>query len=328
MEKFQNKPLVSIIITVYNYRRYLSEAIESALNQTYRNIEIIVVDDGSSDNPKEIVDNYHTVKYIFQGHRGVSSAKNKGIQNSQGEFFVCLDADDKLSSKFIERTLERALEDPKIGFVYTGSRVWLENLGIENIWLPDKIHTRYSLFAGWHGPLGSVLVRRKAFDGLSYGFDENLCSFEDLDLCFRLLSSGWKAAPVFEPLHWYRLHKFPINDKINEIAKAEMHLNKKYWFRRPYRYLQGLYAATVGKIFSLIFHPMQYLKGLKMKVRIILLLNNTKLNNDKQQIIQRIAQEIFFTIDMFLKWYSNPMLKKYYYERLLFLQKKLNALVR
>jgi glycosyltransferase involved in cell wall biosynthesis len=329
LETCQNKPLVSIIITTYNYGHYLSEAIESALNQTYKNTEIIVVDDGSLDNPKEIVDNY-PVKYVFQEHRGVSSAKNRGISNAHGDFFVCLDADDKFTPKFVEKTLKRALEDSRIGFVYTGSMVWYENLGIRNIWLPDKIHTKYSLFAGWHGPLGSVLVRRKAFDSLNCGFDENLHSFEDLDLCFRLLSNGWKAAPIFEPLHWYRLHKEPVNSEFkSKTLKAEKYLNDKYWFRTPYRHFYGLYTSTIGRINSFLLSPILYLDGLKTKIKIMLLLNNLELSNhEEQRFVQKLAQELSFTIDMLVKWHRNITLQKYYKEKLIVLQSKLNTIIK
>jgi cellulose synthase/poly-beta-1,6-N-acetylglucosamine synthase-like glycosyltransferase len=84
---------------------------------------------------------------------------------SKGEFFVCLDADDRLAPEFITKTL-KLMEKPKVGFVRTGSIVYNENLKIENIWMPRKIFSKYSLFAGWWGALGPVLIRRAAFDSL------------------------------------------------------------------------------------------------------------------------------------------------------------------
>jgi glycosyltransferase involved in cell wall biosynthesis len=81
-------PKVSVVIPTYNYGRFLGEAIQSVLDQTFQDFEIFVVDDGSTDNTKEIVDSFkdHRIKYIYQENRGVSAARNTGIQTSIGEY--------------------------------------------------------------------------------------------------------------------------------------------------------------------------------------------------------------------------------------------------
>jgi len=125
----KEKPLVSIIITSYNYGRYLADAIESAQRQTFPNIEIIVVDDGSTDNTRDVAERY-PVRYIFQKNRGAAAAKNRGIKCSHGEFFRYLDADDKLAPEYVRKTMEQMMKEPKIGFVCTGSKVWNEETRI------------------------------------------------------------------------------------------------------------------------------------------------------------------------------------------------------
>ena len=83
---------VSVIITTYNHAHYLPQSIESVLRQNYQNKELIVVDDGSSDNTKEVVGRYLDVKYVYQSNQGLSAARNTGIDNSNGEcvvFFGC-----------------------------------------------------------------------------------------------------------------------------------------------------------------------------------------------------------------------------------------------
>jgi glycosyltransferase involved in cell wall biosynthesis len=85
---------VSVIIPAYNSARFLPEAIESVLKQTYPVLEIIVVDDGSIDNTKEVCQNYPTVKYIYQKNQGVSAARNTGIYAATGDYLILLDADD------------------------------------------------------------------------------------------------------------------------------------------------------------------------------------------------------------------------------------------
>ena len=140
-------PIVSIIIPFYNLGEYLEEAIKSCLNQTYKNIEIIVVNDGSTDEKSiEILLNLkikykNKVKFIDQKNQGVSKARNNGIKISKGEYICCLDADDKLGSKYIELTANRLAKTKELGFVTT----WVQEFGLRNnIWKtcgyrPDKL---------------------------------------------------------------------------------------------------------------------------------------------------------------------------------------------
>ena len=94
--------LISVVITCYNHGKYLRQAIESILAQTYRDVEIIVVDDGSTDHTKFVVDNYPQVKYVYQANQGLSSARNTGVAHSKGEFVCFLDADDWLLPNALE----------------------------------------------------------------------------------------------------------------------------------------------------------------------------------------------------------------------------------
>jgi glycosyltransferase involved in cell wall biosynthesis len=312
-----NQPLVSIIIPTYNYGHYLPEAIESALNQTYKNTEIIVVDDGSTDNTENIAKNY-PVKYIFQKNQGVSAAKNNGVKMSKGEFFVCLDADDKIAPEFITKTLI-LMEKPNVGFVRTGSIIYYEDLKIENVWMPRKPFSKYSLFAGWWGALGPVLIRRAAFDSLDYGFDINFKAFEDLDLCFRLLAKGWKMEAVYEPLHWYRIHKnSAVNPEIREIERRNIQaINQKYWFREPYRKVYSFYLRTVGAAAVLITHPIYYLRGIKTKTKARIWIKSQKRNNIyENKRVANIFKEIQMTTDMLTQWSYNEYLKNYYKNQL------------
>jgi glycosyltransferase involved in cell wall biosynthesis len=89
-------PLVSIVIPCYNHAHFLVEAIESALAQTYRNVEVIVVDDGSPDNTAEVTARYASVRYVRQVNQGLSAARNRGLRESHGEYVIFVDADDRL----------------------------------------------------------------------------------------------------------------------------------------------------------------------------------------------------------------------------------------
>ena len=99
--------LISIIIPTYNYAEYIQKAIDSVLAQTYKNCEIIVVDDGSTDNTQEIIENKYKnkVRYYYQENKGAPAARNKGIKKSKGEYLSFLDADDYLTESSIENRL-------------------------------------------------------------------------------------------------------------------------------------------------------------------------------------------------------------------------------
>lgn len=307
--------LVSIIIPTYNYGHYLPDAIESALNQTYPNIEVIVVDDGSTDNTKDIIGQY-PVKYIRQKHQGTGVALNNGISKSTGEFFVCLGADDKIFPEFVAKTI-KFMEKPNVAFVCVGSKVWNEQIGLEDIWIPHKIYTKYALFAGWIGVLGCTLMRRAAFETLEYGFDPNLPLYEDLDLCFRLLLKGWKMKIIPEPLHWYRIHRGARNFARHETKRlVEDFLNRKYRFIEPWKKIYLFYQNTWGRIVSLMTHPIEYLQGIKKKIKNCIQIKYYKWNDiENKELAQELAYQISLTIDRKIEWYWKHKWLRYYYEK-------------
>ncbi len=111
-------PLVSIIMPTYNRADMLSTAIESAIKQTYPNKQIIVVDDGSIDNTRELVANYPQIEYIYQSNKGQGGARNTGLKVAKGVYIASLDSDDIWNDDFIERCVEK-LEKDNLGFVFT-----------------------------------------------------------------------------------------------------------------------------------------------------------------------------------------------------------------
>jgi glycosyltransferase involved in cell wall biosynthesis len=118
--KSDDAPLVSIIIPTYNYGRYLSKAVKSCLDQTYRNLEIIVVDDGSTDDTRKIVEGLDSrLVYVHQENQGVSAARNNGLGRARGAFIAFLDADDYLLPDSVAARVEVLLKHPDIGIVFT-----------------------------------------------------------------------------------------------------------------------------------------------------------------------------------------------------------------
>jgi glycosyltransferase involved in cell wall biosynthesis len=235
-----HKPLVSIIIPTHNYGRFLSEAIESALAQTYKNIEILVVDDGSTDNTRHVVEKYPSVRYVYQKHSGVANAMNVGISLAKGEFFICLGADDKLHPDFTHKCIKEMLKGKRIGFVWTATQEFGES---DKLRIPRLLHHRFSVLRGTGGQLGTALIRKKAFEEVG-GYDEALPAFEDWDLAIRMYQKGWKGKPIFEPLHFTRVHEKRLTAKA-EREKFHQYLEHKYPIMKLYVYVSRIFDFIV-----------------------------------------------------------------------------------
>src|SRR5262245_2313662 len=110
---FETRPQVSVVIACFNHARFLAEAIESALAQTYSPIEIVVVDDGSEDDSALVARRY-PVRLIQQSNQGLAAAGNAGVRVSRGTFVMRLDADDRLQPTYVEETLQPLLDDPEL----------------------------------------------------------------------------------------------------------------------------------------------------------------------------------------------------------------------
>ena len=262
--------LVSIIIPTYNYGRYLRPCIESALKQTYPKVEIIVVDDGSTDDTAKIVADY-PVKYLFQRNQGTSVAMNNGIKLSRGEFFFTIGSDDMLGKQYVSKTLEQILRDKHIGLVYTGVAHFGESKGVV---LPRKLYHRFSiLVGGWIGIIGCALTRRKAYESVG-GFDPLLQAYEGLDFVTRLCLKGWKVKAIFEPLYFGRqhqtefAHRHPAGVDLIKDRNILAQIDRKFWYRQLYLRMLFAYSLFFERFFFLFQNPVAYLSGLRKEYRI------------------------------------------------------------
>lgn len=179
---------VSVVIPTYNRAKTLKEAIDSVLSQRYDDLELIVVDDGSTDETKEIISLYlPNLNYLYQEHRGVSAARNRGVTHARGDYFAFLDSDDLwlpdklcLQMKFMEA-------HPKALICYT-EEIWIRKGVRVN---PMKKHKKYSGMIFKHClPLcsispSSVLIARSLIDEVGE-FDEEFEVCEDYDLWLRI----------------------------------------------------------------------------------------------------------------------------------------------
>ena len=181
---------ISVIIPTFNRKYVLHRAIESVANQTRPPIEIIVVDDGSTDGTKDwLANSFPSVKYIYQDNKGVSSARNGGIEVSKGSWVSFLDSDDEWMPTKLEEQESYILENPEIKFCHT-NEIWIRN-GVRVNQM--KKHQKYGgdifekcLDICRISP-SSVLIKKDVFDEIGL-FDESLRVCEDYDMWLRYTS--------------------------------------------------------------------------------------------------------------------------------------------
>ena len=214
-----HKPLVSIIITCYNYADYINEAINSALKQTYKNTEVIVINDGSTDSSLEKIkekQQKYNFKLINQQNHGVTYTRNKGVEKASGDYILQLDADDTIPAKYIELVLAEIMKKnadigytPAIDMVTKKIIVNAPEFSLERLKIHNYIHS-------------SALVRAKLLK--KYRYDKNLSKYgyEDWDVFLSMCLDGAKATPVVSTHLNYRIHhNVPSrSDELNNTVKA------------------------------------------------------------------------------------------------------------
>jgi glycosyltransferase involved in cell wall biosynthesis len=214
------KPTISTIIPTYNRAEFLPRAIESILNQSLSVDEIIVVDDGSSDNTKDIVSKY-PVTYIYKDNGGVSSTRNMGILSSNSEYITFLDSDDEWHKDKIKEQVEYHNNNPHIQFSHTDEK-WIrgdKEIKKKGFNLKKEGYIfKESLFNCTIGA-STVMIHRDIFDDIGV-FDESLEVCEDYDLWLRVAKK-------------YEIGLIP-KELITKYAGHEQ-LSFKYWGMDRYR---------------------------------------------------------------------------------------------
>jgi len=181
-------PLISIIIPCYNHSRFLRDSIVSARAQTYRPVEVIVVDDGSTDNTSQIAADYPDVRCLRQRNQGPSAARNTGLQASRGRYVVFLDADDRLLPTALEVGLGSLKDHPSCAFVFGHCRLIGEDgsdLPTRNQPYIEKEHYLALLGENFIWTPGSVIYRRETFNTVG-GFDPAVNAAADYELYLRI----------------------------------------------------------------------------------------------------------------------------------------------
>lgn len=267
-----NNPLVSVIIPCYNQAHFLAEAIESTLNQDYANVEVIVINDGSTDCTKEVATQFEVI-YIEQENQGRASARNQGVYKSRGEYLVFLDSDDRLLPCAIDRGVQCISKHSECGFVYGQYRLVKADGGACPFWQqicvpssyqqPEQVIRQLSvlitrLLIGapfiatksdpfesllrWNhiAMLSTVLFQRSVLESVGL-FNPELSACEDYELYLRIV----RAYPISSYRHIvseYRLHDAnTIRNRSRMLASANTVLEQQLPFVTGIKRLERAY---------------------------------------------------------------------------------------
>ncbi len=217
--------LSSIIIPCFNDAEYIEQAVNSALNQTYRKKEIIVVDDGSDKKTKEVLKNLRPKIDILitQENQGVVAARNNGIAAAKGEYILTLDSDDFFEKDFLEKAVRIINMRPQIGMVTCQANI-IEGEKKKYTQTPNGEDFNKAIFR--NNVYSSLLFRKKCWEDVN-GYDKNMSKgFEDWEFNISVSKAGWKIKVIEEPLLNYRLRKKSRNSE----AKKHQRELREYVF--------------------------------------------------------------------------------------------------
>ena len=204
IKSVSKQPTVAIVVPCYNHGQFLPETLESIRNQTYPNVECVVVDDGSTD-PATLdalrQAESQGVRVIRQENSGLAAARNAGVRKTDSPFFVPLDADDRIAPDFVAKLLPALLEDASLGYSYSHVTFFGS---ADGTWACPEYDPRRLLVENLC--VATAVVRRAAFDEAG-GYQADMShGFEDWDFWLALLGAGYRGRCTPEPLFHYRKH--------------------------------------------------------------------------------------------------------------------------
>jgi len=224
-----NPALVSVVIPTYNYGHFVVEAVESVLAQTYPDLEIIVVDDGSTDDTRARLDPYMgRICYVYQHNQGLSAARNTGIRAAKSQWIAFLDSDDQWHPRKLEVQMTYLDRHPDVAMLATDAVTDLSG-GWPEIALDfdppaERIRLEEIVIGSRFGSCG-VVVRKECFEKSGL-FDTELRSAEDRDMWIRI-SCHYPVAKLQVPLWWYRVHGLSMSFVVDRMITNERKVLQK-----------------------------------------------------------------------------------------------------
>ena len=253
----ENSWKVSVIIPSYNSGKFLDEAVQSVVSQTYQNLEIIVVNDGSDDCTEEVAQKWQVadrrIKYIKHSrNQGLSAARNTGIKNAIGEYIAFLDADDVWLPKKIEIQIEK-IKETNTDLAFSDWYVWDPQKDIKTkVFGSSPIKGKKDLLKFLikknFGNPSTAILRKAGLNRIGL-FDESLPSSEDYDLWLRFILSGMKIIFINQPLVYYRVHSNQMTGDDYKMRVSRLIVFKKIVKRNPFFLIK--YPLLLKKIILL-----------------------------------------------------------------------------
>ncbi len=277
MSASTQNPIVSVIVPCYNYGRFLSEALESVRKQSFTDWECIVVDNGSTDNTKEVMQGFVNVdkrfRYFLHENKGVSKARNFAIKNCLGKYILPLDADDKIGHDYLMEAVKVLENKPALKIVYSEAQLFGEvnrkwenpDFSIENMLKENCIFC-------------SAFFKKEDFDKTKGYNEEMLIGFEDWNFWLELLRSGGEVYKIPKVHFYYRVRKSSRNNTLGaekqKLLRRQIYQNhkdqyEKYlnisdtvfeWYQKK-ELLKTIKSSKEFKIGRFIFAPLRMFKS-------------------------------------------------------------------
>jgi glycosyltransferase involved in cell wall biosynthesis len=240
---------ISVIIPVYNAEKYVAAAVESVLSQTYNNIELLIIDDGSPDKSIEVCQQFTDprIKIIRQANKGVSAARNTGIHHAKGDYIAFLDADDIWTPSKLEKHVEHFANSSEVGISFSRSELINEAGQLLNIYQMPKlknIEVLDLLYSNLLGNGSSGVFRKEVFVEIAFKdncsnkldcfFDTNFTILEDIECWLRIaLQTEWKFEGIPFVLTLYRVNLESRSGNLLKAADYWKKIDNKMYLYSP-----------------------------------------------------------------------------------------------
>jgi glycosyltransferase involved in cell wall biosynthesis len=268
-----SNPLVSVIMPAYNAEKYIDQAMKSVLDQDYSNFELLIINDGSTDETESIIQSFSDsrIRLFIQENKGVSSARNLGLDKMKGDFFCFLDADDAMTTKSLSSRIEAFTLKPKLSFV--DGKVQMVDEKMENIlriWEPafsgNPLHDLIGLIGkSFFGP--SWIFRKRGLEKIR--FDEKLTHCEDLLFCMNCAREGHFYSFVSEVIVRHREHDNSVMFDLVGLDQSYNYVGSviKQWGEISNRMWRKYQNRTLRIMFLSYLSNKQFMRALKRLIR-------------------------------------------------------------
>jgi glycosyltransferase involved in cell wall biosynthesis len=272
-------PKVSVVIPCYNDKEYIEETVQSVLDQTFQDFEIIIVDDGSDKGTKKVLFSLKNekIQIITQINQGLSSARNNGIKEAKGDYILTLDSDDTFDSAFLEKAVVILDKHQNIGAVSSYCNIFIKNHQVVHKYSPKGGGVDNFLFD--NNSVSFALIRKKCWKSVG-GYDEQMKNgFEDWEFWIAMTKKGWLVFNIPDFLFNYRQKK---QSMLKEAKMNYRESNLSYIYKKHQDLYQPHFEKVVDYLASLAErnkkNEIKYKNSIEFKVGRCMLFPINKIN--------------------------------------------------